>query len=193
MSKARPVARTTGLMESKNIVQEMDGVRHAIESGVVDAQTITVLKRLLVQKSAPTASIPKVKSTTLTSMRSRTPAKTKQTPSTFSIEQTFPSNVLVSGLKSIVMASLTTLSTEAETRAKGSQTADLPAASKANIPIPQGIRNVITCCKLAVEALRQWQDNQDIGSTWVNKAYLGYINKLTALEMVNYVSWSLLI
>jgi hypothetical protein len=189
MSKARPVARrTTGVMESKSIVQEMDGVRHDIESGIVDARTITILKRLLVQKTLPTASIPKVKSTTLASAQSRTPAKTKQTPSTLSIEQPFPSNILVSGVKTLVMASLTTLTTEVEIHTKASEAEKSSAASKANAPVPQGMRNVITCCKLALEAMRQWQDHQDIGSAWVNKAYLGYINKLTALEMVNHSS-----
>ena len=80
------------------------------------------------------------------------------------------------------MKTLTTLATEVELRAKKPESSAETTPSKQTVS--QGTRNVGVCCKLALEALRQWQDHVDIGSAWVNKAYLGYLTKLIALEMV---------
>jgi hypothetical protein len=184
MSKAKSAVKIVVAGESKTLGQEMDGVRRAIEGGVVDVQTITVLKRLLLQKNATAAVASAATKRTTTSLSSAR-SKTKQTTSVVS-EEPFPSTILVSNTKTLVMCSLTTLTTEIESRAKpsSSENTDSTSTKTAKIAIPQGMKNVMTCCKLALEALRQWQDHKDIGVSWVNKACLGYINKLTALEMV---------
>ena len=80
------------------------------------------------------------------------------------------------------MKSVTALAAEIE-----SQVSDKSeqAARKGRSPVDQGTRNVAVCTKLALEALRQWQDRQDVTASWVNKAYCGYIAKLVALELVN--------
>ena len=83
------------------------------------------------------------------------------------------------------MKSLHTLGTEAEARGKISESTLQPGDAKnMNQPPTQGIRNILVCCKSALEALRKWQEHQDIGPSWVNKAYFGYVGKLIALEMV---------
>lgn len=164
----------------------MDGVRRAIETGLVDVQTITTLKTLLTPKITPTPSIKissKTKSASLTTSRAKKPSKAiGSTSGTVAVEEQFPSTELVSATKTIVMKTLTALATEVELRAKKTDSSAETTSSKQ--PVSLGTRNVGVCCKSALEALRQWQDHVDIGSAWVNKAYLGYLSKLIALEMV---------
>ena len=78
MSSRKSVVKAIVMVETKNVTQEMDGVRRAIETGIVDVQTITTLKRLLTPKVASTASITissKAKSASLTSSQSQKTAQ----------------------------------------------------------------------------------------------------------------------
>ena len=194
MSSRKSVVKAVVMVETKSITQEMDGVRRAIEAGIVDVQTITTVKRLLTPKITPTTSITissKTKSAALTSSKARKPAKRtgSTTSATITVEEPFPSTELVSATKTIVMKTLTTLATEVESRTKRSESSTETPSSKQ--PASQGTKNVGVCCKLALEALRQWQDHIDIGSAWVNRAYFGYLGKLIALEMVpRLINWS---
>ena len=184
MSNRKSAVKAIVTVEGKSISQQMDGIRRAIESGLVDVQTITTFKRLLTPK--PPASIaisktPKSSSSLASVARGRkttTEAAIHVMPST----ETFPSVEWVSATKTIVMKSVTALAAEIE-----SQVSDKSeqAARKGRSPVGQGTRNVAVCTKLALEALRQWQDRQDVTASWVNKAYCGYIAKLVALELVN--------
>lgn len=173
-------------VETKTFAEEMDGIRSAIESGVVDVQTITTLKKLLSQKtSTASITISTSKSATLSSSRPRKSGRMSTRPVPEApIPVPFPSTELVSATKTVVMKSLTALATEIESRNNKSE----PNSddSKAKTSLSQGLRNVVTCCKVALESLREWQDHDDIGSTWVNKAYFGYISKLISLEMVHF-------
>jgi hypothetical protein len=196
MSSRKSVAKTVVMVETKSITKEMDGVRRAIETGIVDVQTITTLKRLLTPRITPTTSITissKANSASLTSSRAKKPTKAagRATLTTIAVAEQFPSTELVSATKTIVMKTLTALATEVESRTKKTESSTETISSKQ--PVSQGMRNVGICCKSALEALRQWQDHVDIGFAWVNKAYLGYISKLIALEMVhqsnNWSSW----
>jgi hypothetical protein len=196
MSSRKPVVKTVVTVETKSITQEMDGIRRAIETGIVDVQTITTLKRLLTPKLTSSTSITissKTKSASLKSSHTKKTTKStgRATSAMIDVEEPFPSAELVSATKTIVMKTLTTLATEAESRTKKLESPTETTSSKQ--PISQGTKNVGVCCKLALEALRQWQDHVDIGSAWVNKAYFGYIGKLITLEMVlqsiNWGSW----
>lgn len=186
MSRKSSVVKAVLTVESKSITEQMDGVRHAIETGVVDAHTIATLKRLLTSKSPPATSvtITNTKYTTLTATKSKRRIKTTEKITPAVAPEPFPSADLVSATKTIVMKCLTTLATEAESRAKIAEVNKISEPKTTKQPVSQGTRNVITCCKLALETLRELQDHKDIGSTWVNKAYFGYISKIIALEMV---------
>jgi hypothetical protein len=184
------------MLESKNVLEEMDGVRNTIESGVVDVQTITILKRLLTQKNAPTASIT-ISTTTKTGAPLNPRAKrnvksTARTDSAQAVQDSFPGKDLISATKTIVMKSLLVLAMEVEKRTQKSDSVrPSTAVNCTRTPLSQGTRNIFSCCKLALEALRQWQENADIGYAWVNKAYFGYIGKVIALEMVRGITDSL--
>ena len=192
----KSTVKTVLVLESKNVLEEMDGVRNTIESGVVDVQTITMLKRLLTQKNAPTASIT-ISTTTKTGALSNSRAKrnvksTTRTDSAQAVQDSFPGKDLISATKTIVMKSLLVLAIEVEKRTQKSDSVRLSTeVNSTRTPLSQGTRNICSCCKLALEALRQWQENADIGSAWVNKAYFGYIGKVIALEMVRYITDSL--
>jgi hypothetical protein len=189
-SRKKPVVKTVVTVETtKGIAQELDGVLRAIETGIVDVQTITTLKRLLAPKSTPSASVTVFTNTKQLSLASsRTKKATSRMASTAVAEEPFPSAELVSATKTVIMKSLTALATEAESRSK--KTESTPEEKKSSKqPVSPGTRNVAVSCKLALESLRQWQDHIDIGSTWVNKAYLGYLGKLIALEMVPHISF----
>jgi len=182
----KSVVKTVVRVETKTIAEDMNGVLHAIQSGVVDVQTITTLKRLLTQKkgiSTTSITISSSKAATLATSRAKKAKKssTRPLPEGLASEK-FPSLELVSAAKTVVMKSLTALATEVESKPKSAETASID--SKSRIPLSQGMRNIINCCKVALETLRQWQDREDIGSTWVNKAYFGYISRLISLEMV---------
>jgi len=186
MSSRKSVVKTVVRVENKkSLSEEIEGVRHAIESGVVDVQTVTTLKRLFTQQniSAASVTITASKAAALASSRARKPARmSTRTAAEVPIEP-FPSTEIVSAAKTVVMKSLTTLATEIELRIKKTETSANEAVAKS--PLSQGTRNIITCCKVALENLRLWQDHEDIGFTWVNKAYFGYISKLISLEMVH--------
>lgn len=188
MSSRKSVVKTVVMVEAKSITQEMDGIRRAIETGIVDVQTITTLKRLLTPKSAPTASViisANTKTASLASSRAKkAPKTTNRVTSAIAVQEPSPSTELVSATKTIVMKTLTTLATEVESRTKKSESLPSTQTKSVRHPISQGTRNVGVCCKLALEALRQWQDHVDIGSAWVNKAYFGYLGKLISLDMV---------
>jgi hypothetical protein len=190
MSRKPAVTKTVVKLESRGIAESMEGVHKAIESGVVDVQTIAALRKLLTPQMTATASITissTVKSPALASARARkTTRTTERVTSTIAAPKPFPGVELVCGTKTIVMKSLHTLGTEVESRAKVSEATPAPADVKSSKQQPpQGIRNILVCCKSALEALRQWQDHQDVGAAWVNRAYFGYIGKLIALEMVS--------
>jgi len=184
MTSRKSVVKAIVTVEGKSISQQMDGIRRAIESGLVDVQTITTFKRLLTFK--PPASItisktPKSSSSLAGAARgkkTRPAATVDVVPST----ETFPSAEWVSATKTIVMKSVMALAAEIDSRASDTTQ---QAEGKGRLPVGQGIRNVAICTKLALEALRQWQDHQDVTANWVNKAYCGYIAKLVALELVN--------
>jgi hypothetical protein len=185
----KSTVKTVVMLESKSVLEEMDGVRNTIETGVVDVQTINVLKRLLTQKNTPTASITistTAKTGALSNSRAkRTVKSTTRTDSAQAVPNSFPGTDLISTTKTIVMKSLYVLAIEIEKRTKNSDSGRPPTeADSSRTPLSQGTRNIFSCCKLALEALRQWQENTDIGSAWVNKAYFGYIGKVIALEMV---------
>jgi hypothetical protein len=188
MSSRKSVLKTVMMVETKSITQEMDGIRRAIETGIVDVQTITSLKRLLSPKPTPNASVTistNTKTASLASSRAKKAPKTSnRVTSAIVAQEPFPSTELVSATKTIVMKTLTTLATEVESRTKKSESLTSAESKPAKHAVPQGTRNVGVCCKLALEALRQWQDHVDIGSAWVNKAYFGYLGKLISLDMV---------
>jgi hypothetical protein len=174
-------------VEKKSFAEEMEGVRRAIESGVVDVKTITNLKRLLTQRVSSTTSITisTSSSNALTSSKAKKSSKpsTRPAPEPRPAEP-FPSVELVSAAKTVVMKSLTALATEIDSRNKKKEPSFGGTSSKT--PLAPGLRNVVTCCKVALETLRDWEDHPDIGPTWVNKGYFGYISKLISLEMVNF-------
>ena len=182
------MAKTVVMIESKSITQQMDGVRRAIETGVVDVQTITTFKRLLAPKSTLTTSITisaNAKASSLSSSRAKKTTKARnRSTSAATAQEPFPSTELVIATKTIVIQTLTTLTTEVESRKKKPESTE---AKHLKQPVSKGIQNVGVCCTLALEVLRQWQDHVDIGSAWANKAYIGYIGKLVALEMVSTV------
>lgn len=189
MSSRKSVVKTVVMVETKSVTQEMEGIRRAIETGIVDVQTITTLKRLLTPKNTPNASITistDNKTASLASSRAKkAPKMTNRKTSAIAVQEPFPSTELVSATKTVVMKTLTTLATEVESRSKKSADSTTSAEAKSSKhPISQGTRNVGVCCKLALEALRQWQGHVDIGSAWVNKACFGYISKLISLDMV---------
>lgn len=170
---------------TKSIAEETDEILRAMESGVVDVQTINTLKRLVSPKPPPPASITaslQLKSSSLASSRAKKTTRTVLPAKKILQEDPFPSSELVSATKTIVMKSLTALATAAESQSKKGDSGD---SSTTRQPVSQGTRNVGVCCKLALEVLRQWQDHVDIGTSWVNKAYFGYISKLVGLEMVS--------
>lgn len=187
MSSRKSVVKTVVKVETKkSLSEEIEGVRLAIESGVVDVQTVTTLKRLLTQKNISTTSvtITASKAATLASSRARKPTRmSTRTAAEVPTVEPFPSTEIVSAAKTVVMRSLTTLATEIESRIKKTEASANETVAKS--PLSQGTRNIITCCKVALENLRLWQDHEDIGFTWVNKAYFGYISKLISLEMVH--------
>jgi hypothetical protein len=189
----KSTVKTVVILESKNVLEEMDGVRNTIETGVVDVQTIAILKRLLTQKSAPTASIT-ISTTTKTGALSNSRAKrngksTTRSDSAQAVQNSFPGTDLISATKTIVMKSLHVLAIEVEKRTtKSDSSQPSTEVNSSRAPLSQGTRNIVSCGKLALEALRQWQENADIGSAWVNKAYFGYISKVIALEMVKVVT-----
>jgi hypothetical protein len=186
MSSRKSVVKTVVMVESKRITKEMDGVIRAIDTGVVDVQTITILKKLLAPKIGLSTSITistNTKTSSLASSRAKKgPKTTNRATSALALQEPFPSTELVSATKSVVMKTLTTLATEVESRKKKTESSQEPIPRQ---PVSLATRNVANCCKLVLEALRQWQDHIDIGSAWVNKAYFGYIGKLIALEMVS--------
>ena len=183
----KSISKANTMMKGfKSISDEMDGVRNAIEAGIVDYQTIATLKKLLTPKSSSTSSALGSKMTKpalLTNSRGKKSKKTTFGASSASKSSAeFPSTELVIATKMIVMKSLNILSSEVDTKSKDTETASSIKARAQ--PVSQTLRNVSTCCKLALESLRQWQDHEEIGSAWVNKAYFGYINKLVTLSMV---------
>jgi hypothetical protein len=180
--------KTTVMMDdTKSMAEQMDAIRNVIETGVVDIQTITTLKRVLTPKTTSTASLTisaKTKTAELTSSRAKRSTKvTNKVSSTVTIQESFPSIDLVVATKTVVMKSLASLAAHVDTRTKDNDSGSPSKAPKQ--PLSQGTRNIITCCKMALEALRRWQDHPDIGSAWANKAYFGYITKLTSLTLVN--------
>ena len=181
----KSVVKSIVRLETKSITEEMDGILRAIESGVIDVQTINTLKRLFSPKSPPTASTTfstQPKSGSLASSRAKkTTTRTTLSAKKAVQEDPFPSSELVSATKTVVMKSLTTLATETDSRNKKGESTETTTTRQ---PVSQGMRNVGVCCRLALEVLRQWQDHVDIGASWVNKAYFGYISKLIGLEMV---------
>lgn len=189
----KSAVKTVVTMESKSVTEEMDAIRDTIETGVVDVHTITTLKRLLTQKPSTTTSIT-ISTTTKTPAASGSRTKRSlKTPSrqesTSIVSESFPGTDLISATKTIVMKSLHVLAIEVEKRTRKSESGT--PSTEASSPKPavsQGTRNIISCCKLALESLRQWQEHADIGSSWVNKAYFGYIGKVIALEMVNIIT-----
>jgi hypothetical protein len=188
MSSRRSVAvKAVVTVEAKSISQQMDGIRRAIDSGLVDAQTIIAFKRLLNPKppSITLSTNPRqtTKSSSLASARGKKPASASTV--NVAAPDAFPSVDWVSATKTIVMKSVTALAAEIESRVKKVKHSE----DKARAPVSQGTRNVAVCCKLALEALRQYQGHQDAGVGWVNKAYCAYIAKLLALEMVS-KTWS---
>jgi hypothetical protein len=163
--------------------QEVDSVRKAIESGIVDPQIISALKRVLSGSATgpgPTIGLATTKSGLTSARRKTMRLSTRWQPENESTES-FPSTGIISAAKTVVMKSLTALATELERRVKKS---DAPQDIQEKSAIPQRVRNVAMCCKVALESLRQWQGRVDVGSGWVNKAYIGYISKLISLEMV---------
>jgi hypothetical protein len=168
MSRKPAVAvKAVVTLDTKPISQQMDGIRRAIESGLVDVQTITSFKRLLAPPKAPAIHLTKsTKSASLASTRGK-----KAATSAGAVE-TFPSGEWVSATKTIVMKCVTALATQIESR------------GEKDGKVEQGTRNIVLCCKLALEALRQKEAHVDVGVNWVNKGYCGYIAKLVALEMV---------
>lgn len=168
MSRKPTVAvKAVVTLDTKPISQQMDGIRRAIESGLVDVQTITSFKRLLAAPRTPAIAVTKsAKGSALAGTRGR-----KAVPTAGAVE-TFPSGEWVSATKTIVMKCVTALATQIESR------------GDKDGKVEQGTRNIVLCCKLALEALRQNEDHVDVGVNWVNKAYCGYIAKLVALEMV---------
>lgn len=186
----KSVVKTVVVVETKSVTEEMEGVRHAIETGVVDVQTIAILKRLLAPKATLPSSITITASTKASALASsrtkRIQKSTNRTNSSEPIRDPFPSTELISATKTVVMKSLTALAVEGDSRAKKTDPNQVSTKTKTSTQtVSQGIRNVGTCCKLALESLRQWQDHVEIGSSWVNKAYFGYIGKLINLEMVS--------
>jgi hypothetical protein len=182
----KSVVKAVVTLETKPLAQEMDGILHAIGTGVIDVQTINTFKRLVSPKSPPTTSITistsQAKSNGLASSRTKkTTRTTLPTCKKVVLQEPFPNPELVSAVKTVVMKSLTALATEADSRTKKAEATDGKTTRQA---VSQGTRNVGVCCRLALEVLRQWQDHVDIGTAWANKAYFGYINKLIALEMV---------
>src|SRR5579859_7505220 len=176
-------------LEGTGAVENMEGVHKAIETGLVDVQTIATLRKLVAPQVTATASITissTAKSPSLASARAKkTTRTTERVISTIAASKPFPCNELVCGTKTVIMKSLHVLGSEIEKTAKTSESMPASADPKNSKQTPsQGIRNILTCCKVALEALRQWQDHQDVGSSWVNKGYFGYIGKLIALEMV---------
>lgn len=170
---------------SKSIAEEMDEILRAMESGVIDIQIINTLKRLVSPKPPPPASTTassQPKSSSLASSRAKKTTRMVLPAKKTLPEDPFPSSELVSATKTIVMKSLTTLATAAESQSKKGDSGD-PTTTRQ--PVSQGTRNVGVCCKLALDVLREWQDHVDIGTSWVNKAYFGYISKLVGLEMVS--------
>src|SRR5947207_10452629 len=115
MSSRKSVAKTVAMVETKSITQQMDGVRRAIETTIVDVNTITTLKRLLTPKLTPTTSITasKTKSASLSSSKAKKQLKTTAY-ATSAVMEPFLSTELVSATKTIVMKTLTTLATEVE-------------------------------------------------------------------------------
>lgn len=167
MSRKPTVAvKAVVTLDTKPISQQMDGIRRAIESGIVDVQTITSFKRLLAPPKCPAITLTKPAKAPLASTRGRK-ASTPAVP-----VETFPSGEWASATKAIVMKCVTALATQIESR------------GEKDGKVAQGTRNIVLCCKLALEALRQNEDHIDVGVNWVNKAYCGYIAKLVALEMV---------
>jgi hypothetical protein len=167
MSRKTVAVKAVVTLDTKPISQQMDGIRRAIESGLVDVQTITSLKRLLAPPKTPAVTLTKsTKSASVASTRGK-----KATTSAAAME-TFPSGEWVSATKTIVMKCVTALATQIESR------------GEKDGKVEQGTRNIVLCCKLALEALRQNEDHAEVGVNWVNKAYCGYIAKLVALEMV---------
>jgi len=172
-------------LETKSLAEEMDIILRAIESGMIDVKTINTLKRLLSQKPSSTTSITvstQSKSSSLASSRTKKTTRTTLPAKNAVREDPFPSSELVSTTKTVVMKSLTALATEADSRNKKGESTE---SVNTRQPVSQGTRNVGVCCRLALEVLRQWQDHVDIGASWVNKAYFGYISKLIGLEMVS--------
>src|SRR2546423_5753269 len=199
MSRKSTVAKTVVKLESKSITQDMEGVHKAIETGVVDVHTIATLRKLLTPQTTATTSITvssSVKTLALASSRTKKASRTtERVTATLATSNPFPGTELVCATKTVIMKSLHTLGTEAETRAKTSESALETEGTNNSTKQPpnQGIRNILVCCKAGLEALRKWQDHRDIGVSWVNKAYFGYIGKLIALEMVFALSTSLII
>jgi len=183
MTSRRSVVRALVAVEGKSISQQMDGIRRAIESGLVDVQTITTFKRLLSFKLPASVTISKTpkSSSSLASTARGKKARPAASVDVVPSPETFPSAEWVSATKTIVMKSMTALAAEIESRASDKTQ---QAEGKGRLPVGQGTRNIAMCTKLALEALRQWQDHQDITASWVNKAYCGYIAKLVALELV---------
>ena len=158
-------AKAKAANRSKSIAERTDGILRAVETGVVDVQTIAALKRLLVVS-------PPIEKTSM--------SRTKKTSKPAANEEHVPNAEIVSAAKTIVMKSLTTLASEVEMRAKRTEN-DTTTTPQ---PISQGMKNVASCCKLALDSLRLWQTHPDIGVTWVNKGYMGYIGKLIGMDMV---------
>src|SRR5579859_4117014 len=118
MSKTKSTVKTIVTLDHKTTAQEMDAIRLAIQSGGVDAGTITSLKRILATKSVATTSITiqkTRKTSSLASSRAKTATRgTKRTNNGDEADVSGPSSELISCTKSLVMSSLTTLSIEAE-------------------------------------------------------------------------------
>jgi len=182
----KPVVKKAIPLETKSLAEEIDGLLRAIETGVVDAQTINTLKRMLLPKPPPLASTnasSQSKSTSLASSKSKKTTRTIPPPPKKTLPQDpFPSSELVSATKTVVMKSLTALATAAEFESKKGVSDESTTTRQ---PVSQATRNISVCCRLALEVLRQWQDHVDVGTSWVNKAYFGYISKLVGLEMVS--------
>jgi len=190
MSRKSTLAKAVVTLETRSVAGTMDGVHKAIESGVVDVQTIATLRKLLAPQTAATASITissSVKSPALASSRAKKSTRTtERVKSTVVVPDPRLGVELVCGTKTVIMKSLHTLGSLIETGAKASDTTPAPMDAKGSKQQPsQAIKNILTCCKTALDALRQWQDHQDIDSSWVNTACFGYIGKLIAFEMVS--------
>jgi len=200
MSRKTATAKTVVVLTSRTLAEEAEAVLDAIDTDIVDASTIASVKRILSFKAhnpssavtSTTAYPPTKRASSLASTKAnpKTPSaktgdKSRTVVTSDTAQDSLPSEKVVAYAKSIMMRCLSSLTTISESKPKKAETkSSEERTSPRKESISQSRKNIISCCKLALDSLRQWQDHKDIGATWVNKAYLAFTSKLMALELV---------